>query len=66
MIGLIVPSNIKYAPYVNYYVKKLEEEKVPYQIISWNRRGIKEEVDFTSVSYTHLESSMPEFANSLC
>lgn len=47
MIGLIVPSNIKYAPYVNYYVKKLEEEKVPYQIISWNRRGIKEEVDFT-------------------
>lgn len=38
-LGLIVPSNIWFAPFVNIYVRLLQESSVDYDIISWNRDG---------------------------
>lgn len=44
MIGLIVPANIKYAPYVQYYISELEKNNVTYEVISWDRLGLDESV----------------------
>ena len=38
-VALIVVGNIWYAPYVRIYTKMLDEQKVDYSIISWNRDG---------------------------
>lgn len=38
-VALIVVGNIWYAPYVRIYTKLLDELKVDYSIISWNRDG---------------------------
>lgn len=38
-IGLIMPGNIWFCPYVKIYTKILDEEKVEYDLISWNRDG---------------------------
>ena len=45
MIGIIVPANLKYSPFVSYYVKKMEDDGIPYEIISWNRRELEESCD---------------------
>lgn len=44
MIGLVVPANIKYAPYVQYYISELEKNNVTYEVISWDRLGLDETV----------------------
>ena len=44
MIGIIIPANLKYAPYVEYYINKLKKDNIDFEIISWNRRGINENV----------------------
>lgn len=41
MVGLILPANIKYAPYIQNYISILEKNSVPYEIIWWNKRGIE-------------------------
>lgn len=38
-IALVLPGSIWYAPYVRNYTRILDEEKVEYGIISWNREG---------------------------
>ena len=38
-IGLILPANIWYCPFVNIYTKILERENIDYDIISWNKEG---------------------------
>lgn len=38
-IALVLPGSIWYAPYVRNYTHILDEEKVEYGIISWNREG---------------------------
>lgn len=38
-IALIIPGSLWYAPYVRNYTRILDEEKVEYGIISWNREG---------------------------
>ena len=38
-IGLILPGNIWFCPYVNIYTKILDKEKIQYDLISWNRDG---------------------------
>lgn len=42
-IAIIVPANIFRAPYINYYISILEKEDVKFDIISWDKEGIKEE-----------------------
>lgn len=44
-IGLVVPANLKYSPYVNYYTDILQKENVEYRIMSWDKVGIKEGTD---------------------
>lgn len=44
-IGLIVPANLKYSPYVNYYTDILQKQNIDYRIMSWDKAGIKEDVD---------------------
>ncbi len=38
-VALILPGSIWYAPYVRIYTRILDEHKVKYSIISWNREG---------------------------
>ena len=38
-IGLIMPGNIWFCPYVKIYQRILDEEKIEYDLISWNRDG---------------------------
>ena len=38
-IGLILPGNIWFCPYVNIYTQILDKENVDYDLISWNRDG---------------------------
>lgn len=45
-IGLIAPANLKYVPYYKYYTDILDEAGVDYDIISWNRAEISENVAY--------------------
>lgn len=47
MIGVIIPANMKYSPYVEYYIAKLKSQNIEYEIISWNRQKIKEKVNYS-------------------
>ena len=38
-VALVLPGSIWYAPYVRNYTRILDEVKVNYSIISWNREG---------------------------
>lgn len=38
-IGLILPANIWGCPYTNIYTEILKENKVDFDLISWNRDG---------------------------
>lgn len=38
-IGLIVPGNLWFSPYVNIYTNILIQNNIEYEIISWNRDG---------------------------
>lgn len=46
-VGLIIPANIKYSPYVQYYIRVFEKLKVKYKTISWNKANIVENVDYS-------------------
>ena len=45
-IGIIIPSNIMMAPYLQYYTSILDKEEVKYITISWNRFGLQEKADY--------------------
>ena len=38
-VALIIPGSLWYAPYVRNYTRILDDEKIEYGIISWNREG---------------------------
>ena len=42
-VGLIVPNNIWFCPYVSIYTKILDELSIGYELVSWNRAGVKED-----------------------
>ena len=44
-IALIIPINLKFAPYVQYYTRILDEKQIEYKIVLWDKRNIKEEAD---------------------
>lgn len=52
-IGLIVPANIKYSPYVHYYIELLNKNNVEYKIMMWDKAGVDEVDDMIF----HFETS---------
>ena len=46
-IGLIVPANLKYSPYVKYYTDILKSEGVCFRTMVWDKAGKPEGADFT-------------------
>ena len=46
MIALIVPGNLKFCPYVQYYTDHFDKQKIEYEIITWNKCGIQENVKY--------------------
>lgn len=42
-IGIIIPNNLWFCPYVKIYTKVLEELNISYDVISWNRDGKNED-----------------------
>lgn len=55
-IGLIVPANLKYAPYVQYYLKVLDASHVEYKLMVWNKVGINEDVACV-LNYSSVDSN---------
>ena len=45
-IGLIVPANLKYSPYVKYYTDILLAEGICYRIMVWDKTGTGENADY--------------------
>ena len=45
-ICLIAPANLKYVPYVQYFLDILDECDCQYDIIQWNKAGIDEPVKY--------------------
>lgn len=52
-IGLIVPANLYFAPYVKIYTKVLDKMSIDYDIINWDRDGIE---DSGVISFFHKTS----------
>ena len=44
-IALIIPINLKFAPYVRYYTRILDEKQIEYKIVLWDKRNIEEKAD---------------------
>lgn len=44
-IALVIPINLKFAPYVQYYTRILDEVQIEYKIVLWDKRNIEEEAD---------------------
>lgn len=42
MIGILIPNNLWFCPYVSIYTKILNDERISYEIVSWCRDGINE------------------------
>lgn len=42
MIGILIPNNLWFCPYVNIYTNILVKEQIPYEIVSWCRDGKNE------------------------
>ncbi len=50
-IGLILPNNVWFCPYVTIYSKLLTKLNIEYDIISWNRSGQKEDAIQYNLSF---------------
>lgn len=50
-IGLILPGNYWYAPYVRIYEEVLRDNEVDYDILCWNRDGTKED---NTIAFNHI------------
>lgn len=46
-IGLVLPGNIWFCPYVKIYTDILDDNKLSYEIISWNRDGTESKLETT-------------------
>ena len=46
MVGLIIPANLKYSPYIKQYIECCNLNGIKYEIISWNKYGILEDADY--------------------
>ena len=44
MVGLIIPSSLKYAPFVKYYMTEYDKANIDYEVLSWNKQGFEEDV----------------------
>ena len=41
MIGIIYAGQIELSPFVKKYIEIMNRENIPYEIVHWNRSGIK-------------------------
>lgn len=56
MIGIIVPGNKKYTPYIQNYIDVLNEKHCDYRVLSWNKTGLQEDGIDLSFNYTVKDS----------
>lgn len=56
MIGIIVPGNKKYTPYIQNYIDVLNEKHCDYKVMSWNKTGLQEDEIDLSFNYTVKDS----------
>lgn len=57
-IAIVLGSNIHWAPYYYRYERLLQDEKCPFDLIYWNREGIKEESAANLISF-----NVPDVSN---
>lgn len=50
-IGLVVPANLQYSPYVKYYTDILDRENADYRVMSWNKLAKEEQADMIYTFY---------------
>ena len=62
-IGLILPGNLWFCPYVNIYTQILNDNNIDYDIISWNRDGSESSAetvfDLNVTSFNRYQKLMP-------
>ena len=51
MIGLIFCGDLKYCPYINRYIERLEKNNSEYRVYFWNRGGFKLNLPENYISY---------------
>jgi len=56
MVGIIVPGNKKYTPYVENYVNILNDCNCEYRVLSWNKTGLQENGISLSFDYIVKDS----------
>lgn len=47
VVGLVIPANMKYSPYVNYYIDILKSQNIDYRTMIWDKTGIREDAAMT-------------------
>lgn len=57
-IGLIVPGNIWFSPYVTIYTDVLDKLQIEYEVVSWNRDGSDKPY---GIQYTNNNQSQGKF-----
>lgn len=57
-IGIIIPCNIWFAPFVSIYTNILDNAGIKYDIISWNRDGSEKNI---GLQYEHQDKSTYRF-----
>ncbi len=57
MVGLILPNTLKYSPYIQYYIKAFDENNISYEILSWDKLGLNENVAHV-FRYTSKDNQM--------
>jgi len=51
-VGVVLPANPLHAPYLKYYIDILKEERIDFDIIYWDKLGLKEsENNFVAFNY---------------
>ncbi len=46
-VAIVAPANLKYVPYYKYYSDVLDKAGIEYDIISWNRANISEDLAYS-------------------
>ncbi len=55
-ILIVCPSKIKYAPYIDFYLKNLDSKKNEIDVIYWNRDLIPENIPYKDVNFVEFKS----------
>ncbi len=54
-VDLVIPANLRYSLYVNYYIDILIRERIDFQVMSWDKTDQDEKID---MAFTYITSDV--------